>query len=147
MNISERDDDDAEPQEHANARTWTQQAFEPSVVPKMVKPNSKHGKPQSAQQGNHPCKLTQWQPMNGAVRVLVGARDSGLSAYDTGHPNQANPLRVTLSLGVVHAPPNEHWYADKNENQSKNGIRLPQFGPTTILPVAGRTPFLRRRLC
>lgn len=112
-----RADDEAEAQEHADSRPWLQQAFEPNVVyPKMVKPTSKPENPESGHHGNQPYILTQLRRSNRTLMVVVGQENQDYESYDTGQRNQANPLRVTLSLGVVHTAPDEHRHAHKNEN-------------------------------
>ena len=103
-----RADDEAEAQEHADSRPWLQQAFEPNVVyPKMVKPTSKHDKPESSHHGDQPYKLKQLRPRNRTVTILVWQENQDYQSYDPGQPYQANPLRVTLSLGVVHTAPDK----------------------------------------
>ena len=59
--------------------------------------------------------------------VVVGQENQDYQSYDTGQRNQANPLRVTLSLGVVHTAPDEHRHAHKNENWP-DGSRVRSLG-------------------
>lgn len=59
------------------------------------------------------------------ILPLVGQNNEDHEPNAAGQPNQADPLGVPFSFGVIHATPEEYRNADENHRDTDDRPRLP----------------------